>query len=126
MFYPFCILGPRKSHRVRQNWQKNHGGAQEALWKAGRDPLIVDSLRHDLREELKYKKGAGAPRRISVEELHARVMSVEWQFRKDFRTLAQKIGVPTTTLLMMGARRACISYIRFFSYKKSRTKFRQR
>ncbi len=67
------------------------------IWRRHKG-AIVDSLIHDLMEELKHKKGAGAPRRISVEELHAQVRSVEWNFCKDFCTLAQKIGVPTTTL----------------------------
>ncbi len=68
------------------------------IWQRHKD-AIVDSLRHDLKESLKkHKKVPGRPQRISIEELHARVMSVEWHFCKDFCTLSKKIGVPTSTL----------------------------
>ena len=49
-------------------------------------------------EELKHKKGGGSPRRISVQELHARVRQVDLHFCKGICTLAQKIGVPKSTL----------------------------
>ena len=57
------------------------------IWRRHKD-AIVDSLRHDLREELKHKKGAGKPRLITIGELHERVWNVEFHFCKDFRTLA--------------------------------------
>jgi hypothetical protein len=57
------------------------------IWRHHKD-AIVDSLRHDLREELKHKKGAGKPRCITIGELHERVRNIEFHFCKDFCTLA--------------------------------------
>jgi hypothetical protein len=53
------------------------------IWQRHKD-AIVDSLRHDLKESLKHKKVPGRPRRITIEELHARVRmcrSCSWRTR---------------------------------------------
>jgi hypothetical protein len=59
---------------------------------------ILDTLNEDLIESLKHRKGAGPPRRISIEDLQTRVKAVPFGFRKNIRTLAYKVGIPYTTL----------------------------
>ena len=67
------------------------------VWRKYKEQ-ILDMLNKDLIESLKHRVGAGAPRRISIEELQNRVKAVLFSFRKNIRTLAYKVGIPFATL----------------------------
>ena len=67
------------------------------IWRQ-RKKEIMNSLNTDLMKSLKHRKGAGAPRRISVEDLQARVKALPFNFCKNYRTLANKVGVPYSTI----------------------------
>ena len=67
------------------------------VWRKYKEQ-ILDTLNHDLMESLKHRKGAGPPRRISIEDLQTRVKAVPFRFRKNIRTLAYKVGIPRSTL----------------------------
>jgi hypothetical protein len=73
---------------------------------------------------LKHRKGAGPPRRISIEELQNRVKAVPFTFRKNIRTLACKVGIPRTTLhraLKIGCLQKSSNSIKPFLAPKNKT-----
>jgi hypothetical protein len=59
---------------------------------------ILDTADQDLVKTLKRLPSSGCARKISVAELHERVKAVPFQYRKNVRTLAFKIGIPKSTV----------------------------
>ena len=55
-------------------------------------------MNENLMESLKHRKGAGAPFRISIEDLQTCVKAVPFHFCKNSWTLAYKVGIPATTI----------------------------
>ena len=85
---------------------------------------ILDTLNEDLIKSLGHRKGAGPPRKISIEELQNRVKAVPFNFRKNIRTLAYKVGIPQTTLhraLKMGCLQKSKNSIKPFLTPKNKT-----
>ena len=69
----------------------------------------------DLKGALAHKKGAGAPRRISIKDLHRRVRAVPFKDRKCIRSLGKKVGIPRATLgraLKLGLLKTTKSHIK--------------
>ena len=67
------------------------------IWRKRKNE-ILDTLNKNLLESLKHRKGAGAPFRISIEDLQTCVKAVPFHFCKNSWTLAYKVGIPATTI----------------------------
>ena len=83
------------------------------IWRKHKES-ILDAL-VDLKRALAHKKGAGAPRRISIEDLHRRVGAVPFKDRKCIRSLGKKVGIPRATLgraLKLGLLKTTKSHIK--------------
>ena len=67
------------------------------LWRKHKQD-ILDSVNRDLVMSLKRLSGSGGQRKISVVELYEKVKAVPFQYRKNVRTLAFKVGIPNSTI----------------------------
>ena len=84
------------------------------LWRKHKEK-ILNTIMYDLRHCLAHKKGAGAPRRVSVADLHERVRAVPFNDRKNIRSLAKAVGIPRPTLgraIKRGLLRTSKSHVR--------------
>ena len=67
------------------------------LWRKHKQD-ILDTVNRDLDKSLKQLSGSGHPQKISVVELYEKVKAVPFQYRKNVRTLAFKVGIPKSTI----------------------------
>ena len=67
------------------------------IWKKHKQD-ILDTANCDLVKSLKRLPGTGRPRKISITELQEKVKAIPFQYRKNIRMLAFKIGIPKSTI----------------------------
>jgi hypothetical protein len=67
------------------------------LWRKHKQD-ILDTINRDLVKSLKRLPGSGGQRKISVVELYEKMKAVPFQYRKNVRTLAFKVGIPKSTI----------------------------
>jgi hypothetical protein len=63
------------------------------IWRKYKKDTL-DTANANLVKSLRHKQGVGPPRRIAIQDLHARVRDIPFHFQNNVRTLAFKIGLP--------------------------------
>ena len=83
-----------------------------SMWQTYKQSILSPELHH---HDISRKKGSGRKQTITADELQEKVKQVRFSDRQTFRSLAQKINIPVSTLhraLKVGALQRTASSIK--------------